>query len=207
MRPDASHAICVSPPAVEPVSLAEVKAQMRVDGDDEDALITDLISVARERLEQETRRAFIKQRWTAYITGNFSSSWGPVELPRPRIISDEDNPFLLQYRDDEGAWHADVSMALYAQREPALLYSLADQAGIGTANGPQDALWRATYWTGYGETPESVPAPIRRAIMLLVAHLFDRREPVTTGIVVMEVPKSLDWLLDPYRVPWGGSIK
>jgi hypothetical protein len=43
--------------------------------------------------------------------------------------------------------------------------------------------------------------------MLLVAHLFERREPVISGATITEVPKSLDWLMDSHRVPWEGGVK
>ena len=48
-----------TPPADEPVSLADARAHLRVDGTDEDALIGGLIVAAREYAEGFTGRRFV----------------------------------------------------------------------------------------------------------------------------------------------------
>ena len=53
----------ISPPAIEPVTLDEAKAHLKVDTTDDDTLITSLIAAARIRAEWLTRRAFITQSW------------------------------------------------------------------------------------------------------------------------------------------------
>src|SRR5690606_13517289 len=50
-------------PAVEPLTLAEAKAWLRVEHDDEDDLIATLITAARAQVEAVTRRALITQHW------------------------------------------------------------------------------------------------------------------------------------------------
>ncbi len=54
-------------PALEPVSLADVKAHLRIDGDDEDALLTAAIVSARVHVEAATRRVLIEQAWRIYL--------------------------------------------------------------------------------------------------------------------------------------------
>ena len=46
----------ITPAAAEPITLAEARAQCRIDGTDEDALLTIAIAAARSRAEHETGR-------------------------------------------------------------------------------------------------------------------------------------------------------
>ena len=50
----------VTPPAGVPISLAEAKLHLRVDGGDDDPLICSLISAARQAAETITGRQLIK---------------------------------------------------------------------------------------------------------------------------------------------------
>ena len=71
-----------TPPAAEPVTLAEAKAWLRVDtGDDDDALITSLISAARARAEWHTGRAFVTQGWTLWLDCWPSGACAEIPLP------------------------------------------------------------------------------------------------------------------------------
>ena len=53
----------VTAPTTYPVTLAEAKLHCRVDGTDDDALITALITSATEMCEQQTGRALMTQTW------------------------------------------------------------------------------------------------------------------------------------------------
>ena len=70
-------AALITGPALEPVSLADVKAHLRVDTDDEDALLTAAIVSARVHVEAVTRRVLIEQSWRVYL-----DRW-----PRKRIVT------------------------------------------------------------------------------------------------------------------------
>ena len=50
----------VSPPAAEPVTLAEAKSHLKLDTSDEDTLIASLITAARARAEWHTGRALVE---------------------------------------------------------------------------------------------------------------------------------------------------
>ncbi|CUX16475.1 hypothetical protein AGR6A_Cc110025 [Agrobacterium sp. NCPPB 925] len=45
----------IYPPQAEPLTLAEVKAHLRLDGNEEDALLAALLRTAREHLERGDR--------------------------------------------------------------------------------------------------------------------------------------------------------
>jgi len=55
--------ILLTPPAAEPVTLADAKAWLRVEHDDDDDVIAALIAGARSHVEAQTRRALITQSW------------------------------------------------------------------------------------------------------------------------------------------------
>ena len=56
--------VLTTAPAVEPISLAEAKAHLRLDASDEDALLTALITAARMFVERTLGVALITQSWS-----------------------------------------------------------------------------------------------------------------------------------------------
>ena len=55
--------LLLTPPALEPLTLDEAKAYLRVDTAADDDLIAALIAGARIHVEAQTRRALITQSW------------------------------------------------------------------------------------------------------------------------------------------------
>lgn len=173
-----------------------------MDGDERDVYLAALITAARQRLEHETRRSFLRQRWRAWITGDFGACL-PVSLPRPRLM---DDAVLLEYRTAGQVWAPYASATVTAGKEPAQLWTIATPGDIVSPDHDGDAVWRASYWAGYGTSTASVPGPLKAAVMMLVAHLHEHPEIIISGNT-SQLPLGLGWLLDPYRVPWEGAIK
>ena len=72
----------VTAPAAEPVTLAEIKEHLRVDSDLEDALISALITAARQWAETYQGRAYITQTWN-FLVGSeeeLSPIWDAYHL-------------------------------------------------------------------------------------------------------------------------------
>src|SRR3954447_6970096 len=59
--------ILLAGPVLEPVSLAEMKAHLRLDDGSEDDLVGALIAAARVAVETEIRRVLIAQSWRAIV--------------------------------------------------------------------------------------------------------------------------------------------
>lgn len=57
----------IHPPQAEPLTLAEVKAHLRLDSGDEDALLAALIRTAREHLERTSGLCLLRQTWRLYL--------------------------------------------------------------------------------------------------------------------------------------------
>jgi len=179
----------VNGPAVEPVSTAEAKAHLRIALGDEDALIGALIASARRVAEARTGLLFIAQRWTL-----FRDRWpddGVIDIP----LSPVREVTELGVFGEEGE-KAVVDPAHYV---------------VDTASRPARLLLRGsrqwqppgrclngiaiTVEAGFGETPQSVPPPLRQAVLMLVAHWYAHRgDEAAPGM-----PKAVDALLQPFR--------
>ena len=84
----------ITAPASESILLATAKTHLRVDGEEENALITDLIATARQLAEKETKRAFITQTWKMYLDRARSE----IRIPKPPLQSVESIKTLSSYQ-------------------------------------------------------------------------------------------------------------
>ena len=159
--------IALAGPAVEPISLAEMKAYLRLDGTDEDDLVSALIVAARVSVELRTRSCLISQNWRYAL-----SAW-PAErrvgLPlHPVIMVDA---VTVSTSEGEQATLASELIQLEADGDRSLLVISAaapDPAGL-------PPRIEVDFTCGYGPDPESVPEPLRLAIRRLVAYWFEHR--------------------------------
>jgi len=186
-------------PVVEPVSLAEAKAQCRVDGTDEDTYLASLISTAREYVENVLDLSLITQVWEArYDTFPL---W-EIILPRPPM---QTGTVTVIYRDEAGAMQTITSAAnafqVDAYATPGRIYP--NYEGVWPAvRGDENSV--TVRWTaGYGASGANVPQTVKSLIMLLVAHWFEMRQPVVAGYSqVLPVPQTFETLLAASG--WGG---
>jgi uncharacterized phiE125 gp8 family phage protein len=187
--------ILTSGPAVEPVTLGEAKAHLRIDGTAEDTLIASLIVTSRLHVEAAAGLALVTQHWSWYL-----DAWPPgraVELPLRPIQSIA----AVRLYDESGA---------ATTLEPAAY--LLDGAGLR----PRLVRLGAPVWprpgriangieiafaAGYGGAAADVPAPIRQAILILVAHWYEHRSPLEDGAHAAPLPTMVSELLAPYRTP------
>ena len=159
--------ILVAGPAVEPVTLAEAKAHLRLDGNDEDVLVGSLVTAARHTLELATRRAFVAQTWRLRL-----NSW-----PEPRTIVLPLAPVItvVAVRVIPASGPAvTLGSALYRtafEADPPSLIVDAAAPNPGAASGGIEI--DASY--GFGADGSAVPAPLRLAILRLLARWFERR--------------------------------
>lgn len=143
-------------PSVEPVSLAEARLHLREDDDitDEDALITMLITAAREYAESYTGRSFVTQKWRLTLdafpnAGQFESFYGAcrnaVSLERGNVLSVD----AISYFGMDGAWATMPSANYVADLSgcPARVTPVFGQ--IWPIPMPQIASVRVDYTAGY----------------------------------------------------------
>jgi uncharacterized phiE125 gp8 family phage protein len=183
-------------PALEPVSLTEAKAHLRVDITDDDTLITALITSAREMVEQITRRALISQTLD-YKIDDWPGDY--MELPMPKLISITSITYKL-YSDGSTSTLSSAVYFAVTSTTPGRVALKPGQSWPGDSLYPYQAI-TVRYVAGYGSAASSVPGPIKEAIKLLIGHLYENREASYAGNPnVSMLPMGVDKLLYPYRV-------
>jgi uncharacterized phiE125 gp8 family phage protein len=181
-------------PAVEPVSLAETKAHLRIDGTAEDTLIGSLIVTSRLHLETALSLSLVTQGWSWFF-----DAWprgAVVKLPlRPvqsiaavRLYDEAGDATTL----DPDTYLLDgTSAPARFVRQGALVWPKPGRI----ANGIEIA-----FTSGYGDAAADVPEPIRHALRLLIAHWYEHRTPFEVGAAATPPPDLVDQLLAPYRI-------
>ena len=179
----------ITPPSVEPLTLAEAKAHMRLDAADEDALITALISVARNCLEHVTGLCLMSQGRRLYLDGWPANgivriAHGPVISVDAVTVYDVDGtPEILSL---DGQWLDGVS-------RPARFW-LPRQVAPGRAmNGIE-----VDFTAGFGETGADVPDELKRAMLMHVALMFSYRGVVSASDQPAAMPEGYARLVAPY---------
>jgi uncharacterized phiE125 gp8 family phage protein len=179
-------------PAAEPVSLAEAKAWLRLDGEAEDGLVATLISAARIHVESVTGRALVAQSWRLVLDG--WPAGRAVSLPVGPLIA---LTAITAFDADGEAQEVETAGVLAdATAHPPRLYfppALVLPAARAKMGIEIDFL------AGHGEEPDAVPADLRRAVLGLVAHWFENRDAVMLAGAGAVVPEGLAAALAPYR--------
>lgn len=172
-------------PGVEPVTLAEAKAFLRVDTDDEDTFVESLITTSRLHIEAALDLALITQSWRLTVPARTA----PIAIPLHPVAS----VTAVQVRDGDGVETevalGDINVDLDVR--PACVL-------VPHAGGAADKTVIA-FDAGFGPTDANVPTPIRQALLQLIAHWFENREPITFGTTGARIPDTVSALLAPYR--------
>lgn len=181
--------IDLTPPAIEPVTLADMRAHLRLDTADEDALLTALITVAREHIERETGLVLIARPFRLCLDswpgdGILTISRGPV-----RSVT------AVTVYDGEGQGEA-VSLdghLLDGEARPARLWLTAVPEPGRMLNGIE-----VEFIAGFGESGADVPETLKRAMLLHVAAMFATRGVVAADAQPAVVPPGYDRLIAPF---------
>lgn len=183
--------ILITPPALEPLTLSEAKAWLRLDGSDEDTLVSSLIVAARSAVEQAAGRLLISQQWR--IVADAWPPGGRVALSLAPVSSVS----AVRVWDAWGVAQTvpDTSYRLELQRSPPTLVLTAPVADPGRAS----AGIEIDLSCGYGPAAPDVPEPLRQAMRLLVARWFENRGDGAADQAPL--PPDILLLLSPFRRP------
>lgn len=169
-------------PAEEPVSLAETKAFLRLDGDAEDGLVTALIAAARLHVEATTGRALVRQSWRLVL-----DAW-PAEVRLPVVpVIEVTEARAFDEQDDEH--ELDIG-GIQLAGDRLLLPAIADGMPVLRAR----LGLELDYVAGFGDAAD-VPADLKQGLLALVAHWFEHRDAAVGAVV----PVGFDRLVSGYR--------
>lgn len=169
-------------PAEAPITLSEAKAQIRVDHNEEDVLIQHYIDAATSLLDGSAGllgRCLVTQSWKMEV----DALTGPILLPFPDTVIDE-----AKFADGDAE---DVPYRREMSGQRPVLIPL---QGWGRPAA-------ISFTAGYGAR-QDVPATLRQAMLLLIAHWYDNREAVTIGATGAALPMAVDALIAPSRLQW-----
>jgi uncharacterized phiE125 gp8 family phage protein len=160
--------VIVTPPATEPVSVAEAKEHLRVTYADEDGLIATLIAAARLRVEQAAGLALITQTVAEALAWPLVGAHALAIAPVVGLVS-------ASIRN--GGTQQALSLDGFVLHPEGLR---ARVSWSGAAPPLGDSV-RLEYQAGFGAAAAQTPATIRLAILESVAECFASREVNSEG--------------------------
>ena len=176
-------------PAVEPLTLVEIRAHLRLDGEEEDQLLATLGKVAREHLERETGLVLASRDFRLCLDawpadGIVTIARGPVRgVTSVTVYDGEGEP---QAVDLDGHLLDGVA-------RPARLWLRALPAPGRAMNGIE-----VEFSAGFGESGADVPETLKGAMLLHVAAMFACRGVVAVDAQPAVVPPGYERLIAPF---------
>lgn len=181
----------IAPPLAEPLTLAEVKAYLRLDGAEEDGLLTALVKVAREHLERMAGLALMPQTLRLYL-----DDWpqdGVIQIARGPVQSLES---IVVY--DSAGVAVDLALAghvLDGRSRPARLMLNRSVKPGRALNGIE-----IDFVAGFGTAATDVPDTLKRAMLMHVSHMFAYRGIVGPENQPVGVPAGYERLVAPFEM-------
>lgn len=184
--------VMTSAPPSEPITVEAAKAHLRVDGTAEDVLIGSLILTSRLHIEAALSLALIDQGWILRLDRWPRSN--EIEIP----LSPLKSVTSVRVKTGSEGWIA-VPQTSYlidlVSKPPRLVWNAATRPDPGV----QAAGIEIAFDAGFGPTGAHVPAPIRHALLLLIAHWYEHREAIEIGSDATRIPDAVCDLIAPFR--------
>jgi uncharacterized phiE125 gp8 family phage protein len=175
----------ITPPSVEPFTLAEAKLHCRIDTDADNANVTKWIRAARSKVERDTGRALLTQIWdlfldafyttppTPYAAFNWPRYQAPViTVPYPPLQS-VTSVNQTDSAGNETVWNA-TNYVVDTASEPGRI-GLTDTGAWPTGLRVFQP-GRIRYVAGY-LNPAAIPGDLLEAQALLMGWMSEHREP------------------------------
>lgn len=178
----------ITPPTEEPITLEEAKAQARLTGDEDNALVASYIAAAREACEQYMHRALLTQTWQLVLSAFANEIPLPMAWPLQNAAGPPSTAPTVQYYDADGVLQtlATTVYAVDTLRRPGRIVLAPDQTWPTLESTRLSPRVLITYVAGY-TTASDVPELIKQGIKLWVTYLdCDRDGQSEYGLHAMQ---------------------
>lgn len=172
----------ITPPVSEPITLQETKDYLRVDFTDDDALISMLITAARQFIEKLTRRSIAVATWEMSLD---EFPQGEIIIPLPPLKTINSIAYIKGGTPQTFSYY---EVDDYSQ--PARL-----KGEWPETDNVLNAV-KINFDAGY----DTVPEPLKQAMLLLISHWYENREPVTMNGSPATIPFTVDALVSQYKI-------
>lgn len=192
----------------ELLTLEQVRAHLKIDSDTEgsppthpdDAMLTVLITVAREHVENYTGRSVVHQQYElvldAFPSGNeIDLQTHPVTAINSVVYTDTLGAAQIMSPSDYmlDDYSAPCKLMLYFDVQWPVTKAQPNAIKITFTGGATD-----------GNSPDTFPCPmvIKHSMLLVIGHLYENRQSVVSQ-QRYELPEGVKALLQPYRINMG----
>lgn len=187
------HKVTVQP-AEEPVTLAEAKAWLKVQGSAEDDLLNSLITAARQKVEEYTNLKLVTQTieevYDCFPTYYEGMNYGALPLTCSPLIAVSS----VEYQATAGTYTtlSTDSYTVHDYSKPATI------TPVYSGNWPTHILFpesvKVTYTAGFGAA-SAVPGILKNAILKIIAQWYEKRQEN-----VRKMPTDVEWMLNANRI-------
>lgn len=164
------------------ISLAEAKAHLRVDGDEDSALISASLAAAIDMIERQTSQVLTERTMEFVMNG-----WHALEIPREPVTG----IVSITYATGNAEVVLEATAYRWAAHTPSRVYALTPWS-----RGCGDHV-RVRFTAGY--SPNAAPPSLIAAVKLMLGHLYANREAAVVGTITSELPFAIEALCRPYR--------
>lgn len=189
----------VTAPAVLPISLVEVKAQLRIEHADEDTYLNRLIDVGVDMVDAKgvLGQPMISQTWALWMPAT-----PPYEVPLP--LSPVQSVSAVKYYDANGDLQTDT-LSNYDVFGRSMNKTIKPKTGFAwpVAQQRSDAI-NIEFVAGFGDAASDVPDTIRHAMLMLISFWYENRENELVGTIGKTLPFGFVDLLNIHRERWYG---
>ena len=185
----------VTPPAAEPLSLAEAKAHLRLEVSEDDVQVAALIKAARQWAEGYLWRRIVTQTWELLLDG--FPARGNFELPEGHLSGLIPVSFV-KYLPVSGPLQTLATSAYLVDSASVPGRILLPFGGVWPTTLCQWDSVQAQYTVGWAVS--DVPEDVKHGLLLVVSQLYEHRTPEVTGAIVSQVRFAVEALLAPHRL-------